>query len=103
LYLACAAKSNSAYLAIDAALSECNSSGDLPVPLELRNPVSGLMKQLDYGQNYAYAHNHPDNFYNMEFLPEAIAGTRFYSPGENPKEQDFQSRLKNLWGKKYNY
>jgi putative ATPase len=103
LYLACAAKSNSAYLAIDAALSECNSSGDLPVPLELRNPVSGLMKQLDYGQNYAYAHNHPNNFYNMEFLPEAIAGTRFYSPGENPKEQDFQSRLKNLWGKKYNY
>lgn len=103
LYLACSAKSNAAYLAIDAALSECNASGDLPVPLELRNPVSGLMKQLNYGKDYAYAHNHPDNFFNMEFLPEAIAGTRFYAPGINDKEQDIQNRLKKLWGEKYNY
>ena len=103
LYLASSPKSNAAITAVDAALEACKTHGDLPVPLDLRNPVSGLMNQMAYGKNYEYAHQHAGNFFPMEFMPEPLSGTRFYNPGDNSKEQELKMRLKNLWGEKYNY
>jgi putative ATPase len=103
IYLAASPKSNSAYLAIDAALEKVEKTGDLPVPLHLRNAPTPLMKQLGYGKNYAYAHDYDDNFVNQEYMPEALAGSCFYVPGNNTRENEMRNFLKNRWKNKYGY
>lgn len=103
LYLASSPKSNASYVAINQAQQKVSETGDLPVPLAIRNSPTKLMKDLDYGKGYKYAHDHEGNFTNMEFLPEEIKGTRFYDPGQNPREAELRVFLKKLWGKKYDY
>ena len=102
VYLATSPKSNSTYLAIDEALALVRKTGNLPVPLHLRNAPTKLMKELDYGTNYKYAHDFPGNFVEQEFLPEAISGTTFYKPGKNSREQVTEDYLKKIWKGKYN-
>jgi putative ATPase len=101
VYLATSPKSNSTYMAIEAALAEVKNQPNLPVPLHLRNAPTKLMKELGYGAQYDYAHNHPRNFVNLEFLPENIQGRIFYAPGNNPKEQQLKQWLRERWGDKY--
>lgn len=103
IYLAISAKSNASYIAIDKALEMVKQTGDLEVPLSIRNAPTKLMKELGYGENYAYAHNYEHNFVSHEFLPEEIKETAFYQPGNNPKENTFRSFLKSLWKGKYKY
>lgn len=103
VYLATSPKSNSSYMAIDAALALVDNTGDLPVPLHLRNAPTKLMKDLNYGKNYEYAHAHKFNFVDQEFLPETISGTKIYEPGSNPKEAETLKVLQKLWGGKYGY
>lgn len=103
VYLACSPKSNRSYLAIDKAIEKVNMTGDLPVPLPLRNAPTKLMKELSYGEEYQYAHDFPNQFITAEFLPEAIAGTTFYKPGNNPREESAKTFLKNRWQDKYGY
>ncbi len=98
IYLANSAKSNSAYLAIDAALAEVRSSGDLPVPLHLRNAPTSLMKDMGYGHDYRYAHDYPGNFVVQQFRPDAIAGKRFWHPCANPAEETMRQRYISRWG-----
>lgn len=102
-YLACSPKSNAAYLAIDKALGVVRQTGDLPVPLHLRNAPTKLMKDQEYGKGYKYAHDYPGNFVDLEFLPKEIAGTTFYDPGDNARENEMRKRLQALWKKKYGY
>jgi putative ATPase len=87
IYLATSPKSNTAYMAINSALEEVNASGDLPVPLHLRNAPTGLMKQLGYGKEYKYAHDYEGHYVEQQYLPDALAGKRFWIPGENAAEQ----------------
>ncbi len=103
IYLACSAKSNAAYIAIDAALALVQQQPNLPVPLALRNTPTQLMKELNYGKQYQYAHNYENNFAPIEFLPQAISGTTFYQPGNNIAEDKTKQYLKSLWGDKYGY
>jgi putative ATPase len=103
VYLATSPKSNSTYLAIDDAIALVKATGNLPVPLHLRNAPTKLMKDLDYGKEYDYAHNHPNNFVNLEFLPDALAGRKIYEPGHNARENELRAYLKRCWGDKYNY
>ncbi len=103
IYLASSPKSNSAYLAIDAALQHVKQSGALPVPLHLRNAPTYLMKKLDYGKNYLYTHDFPGNFADQEYLPDTIAGAIFYKPNDNPAEAKMKQYLSALWKKKYGY
>lgn len=103
IYLACSPKSNASYLAIDDALAFVKKTGALPVPLHLRNAPTGLMKNLNYGQNYEYAHAHPNNFIEQEFLPETIAGVKFYDPGINARENEMRAFLSKRWKSKYGY
>ncbi|MBP6302787.1 MAG: replication-associated recombination protein A [Bacteroidia bacterium] len=103
VYLACSAKSNASYLAIDEALSTVKKTGDLPVPLHLRNAPTKLMKELDYGKNYQYAHSFENNFVDLEFLPERISGTKFFEPNNNLRENEMRQYLKKLWKEKYKY
>ena len=100
VYLAQSPKSNSAYLAIDAALAEVERSGNLPVPLHLRNAPTSLMKKLDYGKNYMYAHDYPGNFVVQQYRPDAIAGMTFWHPCSNPAEDVMRQRHEARWGKK---
>lgn len=100
IYLALSPKSNSAYLAIDAALAEVERSGNLPVPLHLRNAPTKLMKSLDYGKNYLYAHDYPGNFVVQQFRPDAIATKGFWQPCRNPSEDGLMQRHLARWGKK---
>lgn len=102
-YLACSAKSNAAYLAIDDAIAKVRETGDLPVPLHLRNAPTKLMKNLNYGKDYQYAHAHENNFINQEFLPDALAGNLFYNPGNNARENEMRLFLKQRWKEKYGY
>lgn len=102
-YLACSAKSNSSVAAIGKALSAVNQTGDLPVPLSVRNAPTKLMKDLNYGKDYQYAHAYEGNFVNMEFLPDAISGQVFYEPGVNPRENEMREFLRRLWKEKYGY
>lgn len=102
-YLACSPKSNAAYMAIDHALGEVRASGNLPVPLHLRNAPTQLMQKEGYGKGYLYAHDFPENFANLEFLPDSVRGKSFYKPGDNPRENEMRSRLRRLWGAKYGY
>lgn len=103
VYLACSPKSNASYVAIDDALKTVRETGDLPVPLSIRNAPTKLMKEMDYGKNYQYAHSFENNFVNMEFLPEKIKGTKFYEPGKNAREEELRNYLKRLWKEKYGY
>lgn len=98
IYLATCPKSNSAYLAIDAALAEVRSGGDLPVPLHLRNAPTSLMKKLDYGREYKYAHDYPGHFVRQQFLPDEIIGKRFWTPAQNQAEDTMSARQKARWG-----
>ncbi|MEO6304593.1 MAG: replication-associated recombination protein A [Bacteroidia bacterium] len=102
-YLACSAKSNASYMAINEASAFVDKTGDLPVPLHLRNAPTKLMKNMDYGKNYKYAHSFDNNFIDQEFLPEQIAETKFYEPGNNARENEQRIYLKNLWKEKYGY
>ena len=102
-YLACSAKSNASYEAIEGALRTVQETGDLPVPLSIRNSPTRLMKDLGYGKNYPYAHSFEGNFAHMEFLPEKIAGQTFYQPGKNPREDEMRQFLRTLWKEKYGY
>lgn len=102
-YLASSPKSNAAYMAINKAQSIVSKTGDLPVPLHIRNAPTGLMKKLDYGAGYKYAHDFPGNFTDQEFLPEQIAGTRLYEPGDNAAEARQREYLRNCWKEKYGY
>ncbi|MBS1614865.1 MAG: replication-associated recombination protein A [Bacteroidetes bacterium] len=103
VYLASSAKSNASCQAIDRAQELVRAKGDLPVPLHIRNAPTGLMKNLGYGVGYQYAHSFEGNFVVQEFLPDAIAGTRLYEPGENAAEQRLRTFLKERWGGKYGY
>ena len=102
-YLACSAKSNASYAAIESALKAVQDMGDLPVPLAIRNAPTKLMKDLNYGKNYQYAHSFENNFANMEFLPDGIKGSKFYDPGNNARENELRAYLRNLWKEKYGY
>jgi putative ATPase len=103
VYLATSAKSNATYMAIEDALSVVRKKGDLPVPLHLRNAPTSMMKKMDYGKDYQYAHHFENNFVLLEFLPEAISGTRFYSPQKNAREEETRKFLKERWKDKYHY
>ncbi len=103
IYLACSPKSNSAYMAISKASEEVEKSGDLSVPLPIRNAPTRLMKELGYGHQYKYAHDYEHNFAEQEFLPGALSGTAFYRPGDNPREKELNERLRFLWKSKYGY
>jgi len=102
-YLASSPKSNAAYMAINKAQSLVNKTGDLPVPLHIRNAPTGLMKNMDYGKGYKYAHDFPGNFVNQEFLPDKISGSKLYDPGNNATENRLREFLKNCWKDKYDY
>ena len=103
LYLASSEKSNASYTAINKAQLKVKETGDLGVPLPLRNTPTKLLKELDHGKDYQYAHDHKNNFIPMEFLPEGIEGYRFYEPGENSKENQIRKFLKSRWKDKYGY
>ena len=103
IYLATSPKSNAAYQAINKAQSLVKDTGDLSIPLSLRNAPTKLMKDLDYGKGYPYAHDFPKNFTIHEFLPEKIANTVLYEPGNNPAEDKARQHLKALWKEKYGY
>ena len=101
IYLASSPKSNSAYLAINEALSIVEQSGNLPVPLHLRNAPTKLMKQLDYGKDYKYAHDYENNFVEQEFLPKKLKGKSIWSPQNNASENKMKEFLKKLWKKRF--
>ena len=102
-YLACSPKSNAAYMAIGNAQQLVKQTGDLGVPIELRNAPTKLMKELGYGDNYKYAHNYKNNFAEQEFLPKEIENTKLYEPGNNPRENAHRDFLKQRWKDKYGY
>ena len=101
IYLACSTKSNSAYVAIGAAQAEVKKSGDLPVPLHLRNAPTKLMKDLGYGSNYQYSHDQAGTAEEQDFLPGAISGTALYRPGNNPRETEWADMIERVWKGKY--
>jgi len=103
VYLANSPKSNASYMAINKAQETVKNTGDLSIPLHLRNSPTKLMKDLGYGQNYLYAHDYENNFVNQEFLPDDLVNTKFYEPGLNAREQKFKERLQKLWKGKYGY
>jgi putative ATPase len=103
VYLATSAKSNSTYLAIGAAQAQVQATGNLPVPLHLRNAPTKLMKSMNYGKNYKYSHDYDGNFAAQNFLPESIAGTIFFEPGHNPTEDRLAEKLKAQWLGYYKY
>ncbi len=103
IYLASSPKSNASYMAINEAQQLVQKTGNLSVPLHLRNAPTKLMKQLNYGKDYQYAHSHENNFINQEYLPEDIKNTKLYEPSKNPREEELRRYLKNLWKDKYGY
>ncbi len=103
VYLANSAKSNASYMAIGKAQDLVRKTGDLSVPLHLRNAPTKLMKDLDYGKNYQYSHNYEGNFVHQEFLPDEIINTKLYEPGNNPREHQFRDILQKRWKDKYGY
>jgi putative ATPase len=103
VYLATSAKSNASYTAIDTAMALVKQTGDLPVPLDLRNAQTKLMKNIGYGKDYKYAHSYEGNFIDQDFLPDTIKGTKLYEPGNNPRENEAREKLKKLWGNRYKY
>lgn len=103
VYLASSPKSNASYMAIENAIGKVRETGDLPVPLSVRNAPTKLMKNMGYGKGYQYAHDYEGGFVNMEFLPEKISGEKFYEPGNNPREDELRKYLRSLWKEKYGY
>lgn len=103
LYLASSPKGNAAYIAINKAQQLVQQTGNLSIPLPLRNAPSALMKELGYGVGYHYSHDHPGNFINQEFLPSAIIGTNFIAPGSSQKEQEIADQIKKWWQDKYKF
>jgi len=103
VYLASSPKSNASYEAIGKAYKEVENSGNLSVPLHLRNAPTELMKELDYGKNYKYSHSFEGNFELQEYMPEEISGLKFFEPGKNARENEMRKRLKSFWNEKYAY
>lgn len=103
IYLATSPKSNSAYMAINKAIEEVRQTGNLPIPLHIRNAPTKLMKDLGYGANYKYAHDFDNHFVNDEYLPKEISGNSFYEPQPNAREKEVSTFLHNLWKGKYGY
>ncbi|MFM2326222.1 MAG: hypothetical protein RIR31_424 [Bacteroidota bacterium] len=103
IYLASSVKSNSATVAIGAAMAAVKQAGDLSVPLHIRNAPTKLMKKEGYGKGYEYSHNYENNFSPQEYLPDEIKGTAFYNPGANAREEEMKKHLKTLWKNKYGY
>ncbi|MBR1517756.1 MAG: replication-associated recombination protein A [Bacteroidales bacterium] len=103
VYLASSPKSNSTYMALANAQQAIKQTGDLPVPLHIRNAPTKLMKELNYGKGYKYAHDYEGNFVMQEFLPDALSGSAFYQPGNNPREQETRRQLHEKWQGKYGY
>jgi len=102
-YLACSAKSNASYMAIDSAIELVKKTGNLSVPLHIRNAPTKLMKDIGYGKDYKYAHTYENNFVDLEFLPEEISGTKLFEPGNNARENELREFLKKRWKEKYGY
>ena len=102
-YLACSAKSNASYMAISKAQVLVNETGNLPIPLHLRNAPTKLMKELNYGKGYQYSHNNPKKLDEQEFMPEEIIGTTLFEPGNNTREKDMRKNLQAVWEEKYGY
>jgi putative ATPase len=103
IYLATSDKSNSVLTAIRSARQTVRSTGDLAVPLHLRNAPTKLMKDLNYGNGYQYAHDFPGHFISQEYLPQGLSGNRFYEPGPNDREQSIKAWLRKNWHNKYGY
>ncbi len=103
IYLASSPKSNASYMAINMAQDVVRKTGDLSVPMHLRNAPTKLMKDLGYKDGYKYAHDYEGNFVELEFLPQEISGTKFYQPQNNPREREIQNSLRNKWKEKYGY
>ena len=103
IYLATSPKSNASYLAIGKAQALIRETGDLPIPLSLRNAPTKLMKDLDYGKDYKYSHDFPNNFAFQEFLPQEVSNQQLYDPGHNAAEEKVRERMKALWKEKYGY
>ncbi|MBT5428014.1 MAG: replication-associated recombination protein A, partial [Bacteroidetes bacterium] len=103
IYLATSPKSNSTYLAIKKAQKMVRETGDLPIPLHLRNAPTQLMKDLDYGKEYTYPHDHENSFVMANYLPDEIKGSLLWEPNENQKEKEIRTRMKTLWKDKYKY
>lgn len=103
IYLATSPKSNASYLAIRAAQDKVRETGDLSIPLAIRNAPTKLMKDLDYGKDYKYAHDYEGNFVDIEFLPDKLKGTKFYEPGNNSRENEIRQYLRKNWKQKYGY
>ncbi len=102
-YLAASPKSNAAYMAIEKAADLIRETGNLPVPLHLRNAPTKLMRSLNYGENYKYAHDYEGNFVHQEFMPDALKGRKLYNPNNNPRENELRRQLKTWWKDKYGY
>ena len=102
-YLASSAKSNASYEGIENAIATVKETGDLPVPLHIRNAPTRLMKDIGYGKDYQYSHAYEGNFKEQEYLPEELSGTKFYNPGNNARENELRKHLQNLWRDKYGY
>ena len=102
-YLASSPKSNASYIGINDALALADKTSNLSVPLHLRNAPTKLMKNLNYGKDYQYAHPYENNFVNLEYLPEEISGTKFYDPNNNARENELRKFLKERWKEKYGY
>ena len=102
-YLASSPKSNASYEGIDNAIATVKQTGDLPIPIHIRNAPTKLMKDIGYGKDYMYSHAYDGNFKEQEYLPDEVKGNTFYSPGNNPRENELRKYLKNLWKDKYNY
>ena len=102
-YLACSPKSNASYLAIKQARRLVKETGDLPVPMHLRNAPTRLMKEQGYGAGYKYSHDYDNSFVKQEFLPDGVANTKLYDPGQNARENEMRKRLQALWKEKYGY
>lgn len=103
VFLATSVKSNASYMAIEEALATVKQKGDLSVPLHLRNSPTKMMKQMEYGKDYKYAHNYENNFVIQDFLPSEISGKRFYSPQKNAREEEIRKFLKERWKEMYGY
>ncbi|MEZ4937973.1 MAG: replication-associated recombination protein A [Crocinitomicaceae bacterium] len=102
IYLASSPKGNASYMAINLAQDAVRNTGNLSVPLDLRNAPTKLMKELGYGEDYKYAHGHQGNFVNMEFMPKELKGMNFFNPGSSQKEQEIARKISDLWQGKYN-
>lgn len=102
-YLASSPKSNASYMAINEAMALVNQTGDLPVPLHLRNAPTKLMKEIGYGREYDYSHSHTGNFGEQEYLPDALSNHKLYEPGQSARENELRAYLRKCWGDKYGY